>query len=346
MSGVPGNKSAGSSRRSTVLDVAKRAGVDRSVVSRVLSGDTRLNIRDQTRERVLAAVKELDYTPNPVARSLRMNRAEAMGLLIPDFGNPIYAAIITGAEVAAARAGRVLLTGSFAGGPALGEYIDRLGHGRVDGLLIAGAPTAGDLIADLEKSDIPWLLVNRRAPNSRRHVLLDDEGAAAVAVGHLVELGHQRIAHLAGPKEADTAQRREHGYRKALEKAGLGVESGLIARGDYTAEGGGRAMERLIAGKHPPTAVFVANVAAAIGALAALRAAGVHVPGELSIVAVHDLWLAAYLEPPLTTVRMPLEQLGSRAIEVLASEPADAVVEEVLTAPLKLIARESTGPPG
>lgn len=332
-------------RRVTLLDVAARAEVDRSIVSRVLSGDPALNVREETRQRVLAAVHELDYRPNAVARSLRTRQAEAFGLLIPDFGNPIYASIITGAEAAAADKGRVLLTGSLASGLDLQQYIDRLGQGRIDGLLIAGAETSGEVVARLEASGLPWLLLNRRLPGSRRYIILDDEQAAALAVDHLIELGHRRIAHLAGPEAADTAQRRRDGYVRTMERAGLAVDERLVVPSDYSNAGGVAGIRRLLQLDDPPTAVFVANVAAAIGALAGARELGVEVPGALSIVAVHDLPLAGYLQPPLTTVRMPLEALAARAIELLSTEPAPAAIEEVLRRPIQLVVRGSTAAP-
>jgi len=332
-------------RRITLLDVAQRAGVDRSVVSRVLSGDPRLNVRAETRDRVLQAIEDLGYRPDPIARSLRTRRAEAFGLLIPDFGNPVYASIIKGAEAAAARRGYVLLTGSLVGAAyEPRQYVDILGRGRVDGLLLAGTESTRDLIEQLEALGVPWMLLNRRIPGLTRHVTLDDERAAALAVEHLVELGHRRIAHLAGPPDADTAQRRRAGYERAMRAAGLDVEPDLLAATDYTSEGGRRGMDALLALAAPPSAVLVANVAAAVGALYAARRAGWEVPRAISVVAIHDSPLAEYLEPPLTTVRMPVEELGARALELIASTPPHAPVAEVITGSMELVVRGSTCP--
>lgn len=327
----------------TLADVAARAAVDRSVVSRVLSEDPGLSIRPETRERVIAAVAELQYRPNRIARSLRTRKADTFGLVIPDFTNPIYASIIAGAEAAASERGCVLLTGSLGQGAlSIDQYLELLGRGRVDGLLLAGDP---DGVERLEELGMPWLFVNRRAPQARRYVILDDERAAMLAVEHLHGLGHERIAHLTGPSGADTAQRREAGYRRALRDARLRVPRGYVVRGDYTSRAGAEAMRTLLERTPRPTAVFVANVAAAIGALAAARDAGVVVPDALSVVAVHDLPLVEYLAPPLTTLRMPLEKLGRTAIELLATRPVDARVEEVVEGPIELVQRASTAPP-
>lgn len=326
-------------RKPTLADVAARAQVDRSVVSRLLNDDARLNVRPETRERVLAAVAELHYRRNPNARSLRTARAYAYGLLIPDFTNPIYAQIITGAEAAAAAQGCLLLTGSAV------IDVDLLGPGRIDGLLLAGTPTTSAFAERVHELDVPWLLLNRRAPELRRHLILDDERAAALAVRHLAELGHRRIAHLAGPPEADTATRRQAGYLAALAAAGLEPDERLIVPADYTNAGGAAGMRALLALDRRPSAVFVANVASAIGALWAVREEGLTVPGDVSVVAVHDLPLAGYLEPPLTTVRMPLGELGRRGIEVLSSVPAEQPIEEVVAGPVELVVRGSAAPP-
>lgn len=334
------------SRRVTLVDVAQRAGVDKAVVSRVVNDDPVLNIRPETRERVLAAIRELDYRPNVNARSLRTARARTVGLLIPDFANPVYAEIITGAESAATAEGYVLMAASatVASGGRAQDYLDRIGRGRVDGLLLAGGLRRADPAATLSQLGLPWLLINRRQQRARRYVILDDDGAAQIAIEHLIELGHSRIAHIAGPTTADTARRRRSGYQKALRRAGLPVDKASIAPADYTPQGGSDAMRRLLESGRPPTAVFVANVASAIGALDTLHRHGLAVPDDVSVVAVHDLPLAEHLVPALTTVRMPLRELGARAVQLLLSTDPDASIEEVVGEPTELVVRESTGP--
>ncbi|GAA5071762.1 LacI family transcriptional regulator [Thermocatellispora tengchongensis] len=328
--------------RVTLAHVAAMAKVDRAVVSRVINNDPTLNIRPETRERVLRAVAALGYRPNAAARSLRTARAHMFGLFIPDFANPVYAEIIKGAEAAAASLGYVLVTGS-ATGAGLKGYMDQLGQGRIDGLLLAGAEEESELTEQLDRAAVPWIMLNRRIPSARRYVILDDERAARLAVEHLVGLGHRRIAHLAGPATADTATRRSAGYSAAMRDAGL--PDGPVVQADYTPAGGAAAMAEILAAPEPPTAVFVANVASAIGALEAARAAGFDIPARLSMVAVHDLDLASYLYPPLTTVRMPLEELGRRGVALLGSLKPDETVEEILDGPIQLIPRASTAPP-
>ncbi len=333
------------SRRATVTDVARLARVDRAVVSKLLNDDPHLRIRPDTRERVLQAVATLNYRPNAMARSLRTARSGTYGLLIPDFANPIYAAIINGAQAAARERDYLLLTGSTVDSDH-DRYLDLLGNGRLDAILLAGGRQEGALVDRVASLDLPWLMLNRRVRGSSRNIVLDDAAATTMAVRHLVQLGHRRIAHLAGPVSADTATRRAAGFRAEMKRAGLPLTRAGMVRADYTNLGGHQAMEKLLAVSPRPTAVVVANVASAIGALHAVRRNGLRVPRDVSIVAVHDMALAGYLDPPLTTVKMPLEALGRRGVEVLATHAPDVTVEEVISQPMELIVRESTAEPG
>ena len=241
------------------------------------------------------------------------------GLFIPDFANPVYAEIIKGAEMAAGNLGYALMTASSAG-VRLGRdhYIDLLAQGRVDGMLFAGDESGHDL-EQFRALRLPWVLVNRRIEGSRRYVILDDERGSQLAVEHLIALGHRRIAHIAGPETADTARRRRAGYASAMTSASLPVDPRLIVHADYTPTGGTAAMSTLLAQAERPTAVLVANVASAVGALRAAYALGLSVPADVSVIAIHDMPLASHLVPALTTVRMPLSELGCRAIELLAT---------------------------
>lgn len=272
--------------------------------------------------------------------------AANFALLIPDFENPIYASIINGADQAASRSGALLLA-ARQDRRRVTSYVELLREGRVDGLMIAGIEaSAADQISQLEGTALPWLLLNRRTLRSRRYVVLDDEAASRTAVEHLVELGHERIAHIAGPRSADTAERRQRGYVSALTTAGLKVGDGYIIPSDYSTVGGAQAADPLLKLRQRPTAVVVANAAMAIGLLFELGRAGVLVPEDMSVIALHDLALADYLEPPLTTVRMPLERLGQLGIELLSSVAPGDPIEEVVEGPIELIERDSTAPPG
>ena len=334
-------------RKPTLADVAARASVDRSVVSRVLTGDSRLSIRDSTRTRVLQAVADLKYRPNAIARSLRQGRTGILGMLIPDFENPVYPAIIKGAESAAGELGLALLTASACDeGFGARRYAEIITQGRVDGLVLAGISETEEIASSLTRAGVPWLMLNRRPESARRYVVYDDVGAAALAVNHLLAQGHTRIAHVAGPSRGSCAAQRRAGYEDTLRAAGVEASDGLIVAADNTEEAGAGAMERLLAAIEPPTAVFAANVVHAIGALHAAERAGVRVPNELSIVAIHDFRVAAFTHPPLTTVSMPSSELGRRAVQLLEQSKPDEVIEEVVTGPMELVVRSSTAPAG
>jgi LacI family transcriptional regulator len=326
--------------RVRLRDVAAAAGVDASVVSRVLSGDSRLSIRQETRQRVLEAAARLDYRPNTAARTLKTARTMAIGMIVPDLANANYATIAGGAEDAAATSGYVLLVAS---GSASERVLDL--HGRIDGLLIGMAtsetPRLGDFAAGL-----PALLVNRREPCGIPSVTVDDEAGGALATSHLVSLGHRLIAHVAGPQNADTARRRLQGYRAGLRAAGIVTRPEWIAETSFDEVGGNVAASRLLRLEPRPTALFVANVRAAIGAIAAARRLGLRVPEDISIVGFHDAPFASYLDPALTTVRMPLEEMGRQAVDSLLALLGGQRVDDVTVAmPPELVVRASSAPP-
>jgi LacI family transcriptional regulator len=325
------------SRTPRLRDVAEAAGVDASVVSRVLSGDTRLSIRPETRQRVLDAAIRLDYRPNTAARTLKTARTMAIGMIVPDLANANYATIAQGAEDRAGTAGYVLLVAS---GSASERLVDL--HGRIDALLVGMATSETPRLGDFREG-LPALLVNRREPCGIPSVTVDDEAGAAIATQHLISLGHRRIGHVAGPQNADTARRRLAGFRTAMQAAGLEAAPDLIAETTFDEAGGHVAAARLLRRAPRPTALFVANVRAAIGARAAATRLGLRVPEDLSIVGFHDIPLASYLVPPLTTVRMPLFEMGHQAVDNLLALLAGDEVDDVMVAtPPELVVRAST----
>jgi LacI family transcriptional regulator len=320
-------------------DVAAAAGVDASVVSRVLSGDSRLSVRPETRERVLEAASRLDYRPNAAARTLKTARTMAIGMIVPDLANVNYATIAQGAEEAASTSGYALLV-------AHGSASDRLPdlHGRIDGLLIGMATSETPRHGEFG-GGVPALLVNRREPCGVASVTVDDEAGGALATQHLLSLGHRRVAHIAGPQNADTARRRLRGYTSALQAAGLDPRSEWIAETAFDEAGGHVAATRLLRLEPRPTALFVANVRAAIGALAAARRLGLRVPEDVSIVGFHDAPFTAYLDPALTTVRMPLAEMGRQAVDsLLALLGGQPVADVMVASPAELVVRASSAP--
>jgi LacI family transcriptional regulator, galactose operon repressor len=334
-------------RQVRLADVAQAAGVGTSIVSRVLNGDATLSIRPETRERILAAARDLNYRPNAFARGLKLARTMTLGLVIPNLAYPVNAEIIRGAERRAASAGYVVLLADSEEFLQAGEAFERLlRERRVDGLLIASASTDEAVVRALARAGLPFVLVNRRVGRVGPSVTVDDVRGMKIGVEHLISLGHRRIAYIGGPADADTARRRLAGFRAAMRGAQLRAPAARVAEAPFDEEGGFRAMVALLERRPRPTAVAVWSLAAAVGALAAAREQGVHVPGELSIVAFHDAPMASYLDPPLTTVRMPLREMAERGVEsLLALIDGEAVQSVVVgTAPM-LIQRASTRSP-
>lgn len=322
--------------------VADLAGVDQSIVSRVLRDDPRVNVRPETRERILEAARRLNYRPNAAAQTLRTARTMAIGMVIPDLANSIYAAIARGVEERAEPAGYVVLV-------AAGSAASRLGQvaGRVDGLLVAVATHESAPPTELSAESVPVVLVNRREDWGVPSVTVDDEAGAALATRHLLSLGHRRIAHLGGPRNADTALRRLRGYETAMRAAQIPSRDQLIVAASYDEAGGFAATSRVLSTTPRPTAIFAGNILAAIGAIAAARSCGLRVPEDVSVVGLHDIPIAGYLDPPVTTLRMPLEEMGRQAVDtllrLLAGEPG---VEHVaIASEPELVLRGSTAPP-
>lgn len=329
-------------RKQTVrlLDVAAAAGVDASVVSRVLSGDDRLSIRDETRQRILETATRLNYRPNTAARTLKTARTMAIGMIVPDLANVNYATIAGGAEDRAARAGYTILVAS-------GFATERLPdlHGRIDGLLVGMATTETPRLGDFG-SGIPAILVNRREPCGIPSVTVDDEAGAALATEHLLAIGHREIGHVAGPQNADTGRRRLRGYERALEAAGVEPRDALVVETSFDEAGGHVAATRLLGLTPRPTALFVGNVRAALGAMAAAGRLGLRIPDDVSIVGFHDAPFAAYLDPALTTVRMPLVEMGRQAADHLLTLIGGTTVDDLMVGtPPELVVRASTAPP-
>jgi len=336
----------------TLKDVARLADVDPSTVSRVLRGDPSQAVRPATRDRILAASETLSYRPNALARGLRTRRTDTLGLIIPSLENVGFSEVTHGIQAAAAVAGRLVVVVEAEAleraddGSAMDDPYSRLiSDGRVDGLIVAFATVDDHVVMQLAERGIPLVLVNRRTVGVHGSVVVDDERGSALAVEHLVELGHQRIGYVGLAAETDTARRREHGFRSAMTEAGLLVDPRWVAAGAPTLSGGRGAVESMLGaiGTDRPSGLFVASLLGAIGVLTGLRAAAIDVPAEMSVIAFNDHELAAHLDPPLTTVRMPNFQMGAEAVELLleAIEGQDQR-DLMIDTPPEVIVRGST----
>jgi LacI family transcriptional regulator len=329
--------------RVRLVDVAAACGVTKSVASRVLNNDPTLNVRPETRQRILAAARQLGYRAHAGARALAGSRARALALLIPDLSNPVYSRIIRGAYRRAREHGYVmLLAEDTAEDEADESFADLVEEGRVDGLLIASARPEHRLLSSARLTRLPHVFVNREVPGSGRNVGMDLVEASATAVRHLHQLGHTSIGLVSGPPELHPARARERGFIDQMTALGLGP--GHCARQPFTEEGGARAATELLAFSPAPTALYCGTLSQAIGALHTIHALGLRVPEDVSIISYDDLPLADYLDPPLTTVAMPLLELGALAVDAVLSQLAGAEPQDVAI-PTKptVVARASTG---
>ncbi len=331
-------------KRPTLKDVAALAGVDASLVSRVVSQATDFSIPQTTRARVMDAVVATGYRPSAVARSLKTRRLATLGLIIPDLTNPVYAPIVAGAQARAAAEGYALLLATDTEGQApeaVRGLVRMLAEDRVDGLLVGSGTARGpllDMLADVRK---PVLLVNRAAPGISS-VTVDDFAGARTATDYLIAQGHTSIAHLGGPVGVDTTARRLNGFREALSSSLPASAARTVHAASWGALDGYTASLDLLRSLTTETAVFAANVTLAIGLYRAAQELGLEIPVDLSVVALHDYDLAAMLMPSLTTVSMPLRELGERATSLLlemidGKQGSDQMIE---TAPI-LIVRDS-----
>jgi len=333
----------------TLEEVARLASVSRSTVSRVINDHP--NVRSDTRERVWQAIRESGYQPHAVARSLATNRTHIIGMIIPEtvttlFADPFFPLLIRGATRSCnAHHYQLLLSLSDDPVEQEGMYQRVLCNGYLDGMIVASASLDDPLIPALLRDNIPFVSVGRHPDERVLYVDVDNVGGARMAVEHLIRLGHQRIATITGPLNMVSGQDRLEGYRQALRAHRIPVKEELIVEGDYTENGGMVSMQRLLPAS--PSAVFVASDMMAIGALKALRQANWQVPQDIALVSFDDVPIASAIEPALTTVRQPIESMGSMAIEVLLntleSSPQEGAPVHRIVFPVELIIRASCG---
>jgi DNA-binding LacI/PurR family transcriptional regulator len=335
---------SGTALRHRLQDVARSAGVSKSIASRVLNGDPALIVRPETRARVIEAARELNYRPHAAAQGLKRAKTGALGLLVPPLTNPVYVRIIRGAfEQALELDFVVLLVEDVEPGRAELSVSRLIQAGRIDGLMIASAQPDHPLLSSGSLQRLPHVFVNRAVAGSHRNVVMDEMSASVTALDHLIALGHRRIGHVAGPREIDTARRRAVGFRKHASELSLQVE---VAEGDFGESGGAAGARRLLRDHPELTGLFASTLSQAVGVFHAAWELQREVPLDLSVIAYDDMPLADYMRPPLTTIRMPLSELGAAAVEALVSqlsgdEPRDVTVAEKP----QVVVRNSTAPP-
>jgi LacI family transcriptional regulator len=328
----------------TIHDVAARAGVSVATVSRVLNGKEL--VREETSRHVRAAAKSLRYVPNVAARSLSIRRSQTIGIVLPEVHGEFFSEVIRGIDLAARAQGyHILVSGSHSDPAQMLGVVDTM-RGRVDGLVVMAPDVTLAPLDELRARAMPVVLLNSATPNADA-ITIDNYGGACAMMRHLQALGHTRIAFVRGPQHNADARERLRGYRHAMRGISATSDKGLECGGDFTEESGFAAGRRLADLTPRPTAVFAANDSMAVGVLASLSAAGVNVPAEISVVGFDDIPIARYVNPPLTTIRVDIAELGRCAFGLLL----DAIGNPAVHAPrhdrvaTTLVVRKSCGAP-
>jgi LacI family transcriptional regulator, galactose operon repressor len=330
----------------TIREVAESAGVSYATVSHVIN-NTRV-VSQQTRERVLAAMAALNYRPNALARSLRQGKTNTIGLVLPDSANPFFAEISRGIEYEAFKQGySVFLCNTELDTQRELFYVDVLSKKQVDGIIFVAAGDQADSLDFLVRQNMPVVMIDRDLPNVQVDVVLTDhERGGFLATSHLIELGHKRIACIAGPSSITPSAERITGYRRALEQANLPYDENLIIRGDYHAQSGMEITHSILKMNPRPTAIFALNDLMALGALRAAAEAGFSIPRDLAVVGYDDLELAQFTNPPLTTIAQPKKEIGAQAVTLLVDRIArKSRSPSRLVLPPELVVRRSTKEP-
>ena len=329
----------------TIQDVAALARVSATTVSRYLNN--RLELPEETAGRINAAIKQLDYRPNVLAKRLSLGRSEAIGVLTPDIGNPFFAELAAAIEDEAERHGYTVFMNSTGGNPAReAALLKRLQDQYVDGLIfMTNAPDDGRLAEHLNQHEA-IVLIDEDVPGvAVPKVFVENRNGGYLATKCLLEAGHRRIAHIGGPEALFSAVERREGYVDAMREAGLEPTPDLVMQGSYSREFGKAAMSRLLAGPVRPTAVFAGSDFIAVGVLQAAREAGLNVPTDVSLVGFDDMVFADLLAPALTTVRQPTADLGRTGLSTLLAIINKGSPAAVTRLPVTLVERQSVCPP-
>lgn len=334
---------------STLRDVAKKAEVSITTVSRVINNPEK--VRTDTRERVQKAMRLLDYKPSRVAQRLRgtKGKSKLLGLIIPDIQNPFYSNIVRGIEdVAYGNNYAVILCNSDENPSKERFYLNVLRSESVDGVILPPIHQYGKIVEEIIDSGIPVICVDRKfAKEPVDTVVINNERGAYSAVSHFIEKGHKQIAIITSISKFSTFQERQEGYCRALKENGIEFDKTLVREADTRSSEDARAITLdLLKSKNPPTALFVTNNLMSLGALKAIKELNFQIPNDISLIMFDDMPWATVISPSLTAVKQPGYEMGRRAGELFFQrvEDPEREIVEVKMDP-KLIIRESTGPP-
>jgi LacI family transcriptional regulator len=308
--------------------VAKRAGVSKATVSRVINGTAR--VIPETAKRVHKAIKELDYYPDINARTLGSGRSGLYGLIISDITNPYFPELVKAFEDIAIEHGQEVLISNTGYDPKRMERcVIRMLQRKVDGLAVMTSEFGEHLIEPINKRKIPTIFMDtKKLIGNASFVNIDYAAGVSEALKHLVDLGHTRIAFISGPLSLGSARTRAEAFRAGLQAHNLTAEKHWLQEGDHQVDGGRKAMERVLAG-NVPTAVLASNDLTAIGAMDAIREHGLRIPEDISVIGFDDIQLSAYTQPPLTTVHVPRGEVAATAFRSLFREKDELPTKRV-----------------
>ena len=338
----------------TIEDVARLSGVSMTTVSRVMHHSVRVS--PEARARVLAAVEHLGYTPNALARGLAMSTTRTVGVLVSSVSDPFWGEVVQTIQRQARQQDYgVLIAASDEDVETERQVLELFLHKRVDGIIVGASSGGTSVLRDPRYARVPLVFVNNEhfltspaahpePTHAANLVASDDRQGGTLAVEHLLSLGHRHIAYI-GPADRASSLHRRAGYAAALEYAGVVCDPALIETVGEGANPGELATFRLLAHRPRPTAIFCYDDMTAVGALRAVRALQLRVPTDISVMGFDDILLAAYLDPPLTTVRQPTGELGEQAVRLLLDILAGGVLPRVVTVHGELVVRDSTGRP-
>ena len=329
-------------KKATVYTVAEHAGVSIATVSRTLAGSRK--VAPSTRQRVMQAIEDLNFEPNPSARRLAYKKTETIALVFPDISGPFYSTVIRGVEQAAGRRDHNVLIYGTHGKEGSGRYLRTLSS-KVDGLIIMPRSVDEESLWSLERQGVPFVLLGHSNGQMQcSAIAVNNEAGAYKAATHLLQHGHQRIGIITGPEDSPDNRGRLQGYRKALLAGGISIPQTMLVSANFKYEEGRNAIHRLLEATSPPTAVLAANDEMAIGALDAALQKGLRVPEDIAVIGFDDIQMAALTRPAWTTVRQPMQLLGEAAVTLLferLQNPEALSREELLET--ELVIRQSCG---
>lgn len=330
----------------SIKDIAEAAGVSHSTVSRALS-DSPL-VKEETKERIRRLAEEMEYFPSAIARSLVTKRTYTLGLVVTTIADPFVAEVARGIEeVALDNNYSILLCQSQAEPHREMAAVRVLREKRVDAIIITASRVGNLYISLLEKVGVPIVLINNQQSESYVYsIATDNVQGGELAVRYLLDLGHRRIGYIAGPEGVSSSADRLKGCKKAIQERGLEMDPALIAPGNGKTEGGREGARYILSQPNPPTAIFCYNDMTAIGAIHAAKEMGYRVPEDVSIMGYDDIALAAYVDPPLTTIAQQKYEMGHRAAKMaLALIEGRKIRAKDVLLPGRLVVRSSCAPP-